>query len=379
MMYTKSFKKRSILFLAFVFLCQLRLYAQDIQITQFERNPTNLVASMYPEYDNTGTACAVIRFLVRDTGFIIQGNLGIVKQDSLPGEIRIWVPQGTKRITVRNNRYMPLDGYEIPIKIESKMVYDAIIEAKTFIDDNSPQKKFLGVFNRLFANLSFGSEGLSIGLSTPISPYVDLMAGINFMPGIKIHDDVDITTENVEINNLQTQQTDVYNFDKLDVVGNLARTTFDIKLCIYPGGYRFPLYLCGGVSFGGEKIATSEGYSSEVARIYREHPEYTGKIEARFSEINVDIDHNGYVYGDAIVKKVRPYFGLGYGRLSTNKRRFDFRIEAGFQSMGKIHLYQNNRLIDKSIADLIDGFLPQVIDKINIYPVLKFSLIYRII
>ena len=360
-------------------LFQVRLNAQDIQITQFEANPTNLVASMYPEYDNTGTACAVIRFLVRETGFSIQGNLGIVKLDSLPGEIRVWIPQGTKRITVRHNHYLPLDGYVIPVRIESKMAYDAVIEAKNVIDDNSPQRHFLGVFNRLFANLSVGTEGFSIGLSTPISPYVDLMAGINFMPGFKIHDKVAITTKTVEIPNEITQSPDVYNFDKLNIVGKMARTTFDMKLCIYPGGYRFPLYLCGGVSFGGEVIATSEGYSSEVARVYREHPEYTGRIEARFNEINVDVDRNGYVYGEVKVKKVRPYFGLGYGRLSTNKRRFDFRIEAGFQSMGKMHIYQNDQLIDKSIADLIDGFLPQVVDKIKIYPVLKFSLIYRII
>ena len=378
MMCMYRFIKQSILFLAFMLLCQLRLNAQDIQVTKFERNPTNLVASMYPEYDNTGTACAVIRFLVRESGFTIQGNLGILKQDSLPGEIRIWVPQGTKRITVRHESYMPLDGYEIPVRIESKMAYDAVIEAKTVIDDNTPQRKFLGIFNRLFVNLSIGSEGLSVGLSTPISPYIDLMAGVNYMPGFKIHDDVKIATETVKVKNQQTQQFDYYNFGKLDIDGNLARTTFDVKLCIYPGGYRFPLYLCGGFSFGGEKIATTEGYNSEVEKLYREHPEYTGTIDAKFSDINVDIDRNGYLYGDVKVNKFRPYFGLGYGRLSTNKRRFDFRIETGFQLMGKMHIYQKDELIDRSVADIIDGFLPQVVDKVKIYPVLKFSLIYRI-
>lgn len=371
--------RKSILFLAFMLLCQVRLNAQDIQITQFEANPTNLVASMYPEYDNTGTACAVIRFLVRETGFLIQGNLGIVKQDSLPGEIRVWVPQGTKRITVRHEKYMPLDGYVIPVRIESKMAYDAIIEAKIVFDDNSPQRKFLGVFNRLFATVSIGTEGFSVGLSTPISPYVDLMAGINYMPGFKINDDATIATETVEIVNQATQTTDLYNFSKMKIVGNLARTTFDVKLCIYPGGYRFPLYMCGGLSFGGERIATTEGYSDEVARLYREHPEYSDQIEAKFSEIKVAIDREGYINGEVQVKKVRPYFGLGYGRLSTNKRRFDFRIEAGFQAMGKMHIYQNDQLIDKSLADLVDGFLPQAVDKVEIYPVLKLSFIYRIL
>ena len=373
-MYRFIFKKQSLLLLAFILICQLRLSAQVIQISQFESSPTYLVASTSPEYDNTGTACAVIRFLVPDSGFQIQGNLGIVKQDTLLGEIRVWIPQGTKRITVRHEKYMPLDGYVIPVRIESKMTYKAEISIVTI-----EGKGFLGILNHLFANLSVGSEGLSIGLSTPITPYLELIAGVNFMPGFKIHDHVNISTETTEIMNEETQKPDVYRFDKMDIVGNLSRTTFDVKLCIYPGGERFPLYLCGGASFGGERIATTEGYSDEVARLYREHPEYTGIIDARFKETNVEIGRDGYVIGEANVQKVRPYFGLGYGRLSTDKRRFDFRIEAGFQAMGKMHIYQNNQIIDKSISELVDGFLPQLVDKVKIYPVLKISLIYRVL
>ena len=101
-----------------------QMEAQDIQITRFERNYTSLIASVSPVYDNTGEACAVLRFFVRETDFVIEPNLGMMKQEVLPGEIRLYVPKGTKRLTVRKNKWMPLTGYEIPVTIEPKVTYD---------------------------------------------------------------------------------------------------------------------------------------------------------------------------------------------------------------------------------------------------------------
>ena len=115
-------KKLMILLLMIVAAGQLR--AQDIQISRFERNYTSLIASVNPVYDNTGEACAVLRFYVREKDFIVEPNLGMMKQEVLPGEIRIWVPKGTKRLTVRKQDWMPLTGYEIPVVIEPKVTYD---------------------------------------------------------------------------------------------------------------------------------------------------------------------------------------------------------------------------------------------------------------
>ena len=56
--------------------------AQDIEVSKFERNYTSLIASMNPVYDNTGEACAVIRFFVRGDGFIIEPNMGMMKQET---------------------------------------------------------------------------------------------------------------------------------------------------------------------------------------------------------------------------------------------------------------------------------------------------------
>lgn len=118
-------KKQTTLLLLLLMAIAGKTAAQDIQITRFERNYTSLIGSVRPVYDNTGEACAVIRFFVRDAEFVIEPNLGVLKSETLPGEIRLYVPQGTKRLTVRHKNLMPLNGYEIPIKIEPKVTYDA--------------------------------------------------------------------------------------------------------------------------------------------------------------------------------------------------------------------------------------------------------------
>ncbi len=105
----------------------LPAWGQDIEIKDFERNHTSLVARMNPVYDNADEACALLRFLVRDTLIIIEPNMGVVKRVNKPGEIQLYVPVGTKRMTVRYKNFLPLRDYVIPEALEGKATYDAII------------------------------------------------------------------------------------------------------------------------------------------------------------------------------------------------------------------------------------------------------------
>lgn len=110
--------------LLMLLMAALSVEAQDIQVVKFERNFTSLIASMNPVYDNTGEACALLRIFVRDHNYTIEPNLGVLKRETLPGEIRVWVPNGTKRLTIRRKNCLPLSGYEIPVRIEPKVTYD---------------------------------------------------------------------------------------------------------------------------------------------------------------------------------------------------------------------------------------------------------------
>ena len=128
---------RNILIIMTVFLT-LPAWGQDIEIKDFVRNHTSLVARMNPVYDNADEACALIRFSVRDTLIIIEPNMGVVKRVNKPGEIQLYVPAGTKRMTVRYKNFLPLRDYVIPEALEGKATYDAIITVK---EDAMTQQK----------------------------------------------------------------------------------------------------------------------------------------------------------------------------------------------------------------------------------------------
>jgi hypothetical protein len=100
---------------------------QEIQISQFEQNQLDLGARMNPVLDRNGDACARIKFHVRDTSFVVTSNMGVLKRETELGVISVWVPQGTKRLTIRHEGVLPL-VYNIPMAIVTKTGYKAVLE-----------------------------------------------------------------------------------------------------------------------------------------------------------------------------------------------------------------------------------------------------------
>lgn len=227
---------------------------------------------------------------------------------------------------------------------------------------------YYGLFNHVAVNAGVGTEGVSLGVATPVTEFLELSAGMNIMPSIKIKEDVDI---NASI------PFPGYSLKSLDIEGDLARTTFDVKLNVYPAGDAFPLFIAGGLSFGGKNIGTLQGYSKDVAQLYADHPEYAGTISTKIDEYELGFDRQGYVNGDVRVKSLRTYAGFGFGRL-VPKKRIGFRFELGCQFMGKMKLYQNDKEITATVMENNDGDISKIIDKVKVYPVLKLSLIGRI-
>lgn len=155
---------KKILMLVVLLVAAGQMKAQDIEITRFERNLKSLIASANPVYDNTGEACAVIRFFVRDTDFIIEPNMGYKKREVYPGEIRLYVPKGTKRLTIRKDKWMPLTGYEIPEVIEPKVTYEADLAITDEALNRSKANKGHNVYASVGYNiLSISGPSVALG------------------------------------------------------------------------------------------------------------------------------------------------------------------------------------------------------------------------
>lgn len=233
-----------------------------------------------------------------------------------------------------------------------------------------------GVFNHVGLNVSASTEGIGVGVAAPITDYLELSAGVNFMPGVKIKGDV-----NVDYNISPDIPVYVPSKDKVKITGNLKRTTMDVKLNIYPFGGNSTFFVAGGFSFGGEKLGKLNGHSDAIQGIIEDYPAFKdvilNSISAELDKYNVKFDERGDINGDIRVKNFRPYVGLGVGRL-VPKKRVGFRFEAGCQFMGKLKVYQDNKEVKINELNDSDDDLSKIIDKWTVYPVLKLTITGRI-
>lgn len=246
-----------------------------------------------------------------------------------------------------------------------------IVALMLAVSAKAQEEKFYGLFNRLGADVNVASTGIGFDLATPITPYLELSAGMSFMPGFSLSGDVDV-------NDITTQSGLVIPMDQVEIKGKFSRTTMNVKLSCYPFGERNALFVAAGFSFAGKKIVKLNGHSEDVRRAIAEHPEIAGTVHAELDKYQVTFNDNGDITGDARVNGFRPYVGLGYGRL-VPKHRLGFRVEAGCMFHGRIKVYQGDHKVLTSEIDRSTDDLSKFIKNFRAYPVLKFSLTGRIL
>lgn len=168
----------------------LSVSAQDITIRDFKKNTTNLLARTNPVLDRNGDECAVIRFFVPQKDFIIIPNLGSLKTVRQTGMIAVYVPQGTKRITVSKSNLLPLVDYEIPVRIEKKTTYDATLtltdEGWKHLDEGTKANRSHSVYVGLGYNVvSIAGPSVALGFD-----FHHNNIELNFVPGLNKSDDI---------------------------------------------------------------------------------------------------------------------------------------------------------------------------------------------
>ena len=241
-----------------------------------------------------------------------------------------------------------------------------------------------GLFNHVGLNVGAGTEGISVGLAAPVTSFFEVEAGVNVMPSFKLSGDLDVDYDYSslpQVPNVQypTEAT-------IHAEGSFDRTTFNVKANLYPFGGGTKFFIAAGLSIGGEKIAEVNGSCDKLREISQKLPTQELKdqlrqaVTANLGGYKLELDENYNVQGDIRCKKVRPYLGLGFGRL-VPKNRIGCRFELGCQFMGKLKVYQNDTEIDinKALEDAGEDDLSKFVKDLKVYPVLKFSLTGRIL
>ena len=214
----------------------------------------------------------------------------------------------------------------------------------------------IGVFNHLAVGAGVGTQGISIDVATTLTKYAAVRAGVNFMPNIKVKDSMTGSYGGV---------TATYKAQ-----AEFARTTFDLAFDVYPISN---LFVTAGLSFGGEKVgkingtvnSSSAAVTEALANNYVEVGEY--KVPVKDGKVDAGI----------AVNKVRPYIGLGYGR-AVPKGRVACRIELGVQFHGTPTPVSDYGAVTKTGTKGKDD-ISEVLNKLTVYPVLKFRIAGRIL
>lgn len=233
---------------------------------------------------------------------------------------------------------------------------------QTAAQESKETKKEQGIFNSVAVGLGVGTTGINIDVASPIGNHFALRGEVNIMPGFSYSDEVDAS-----VLNSATEQV----YAPINVEGSLARTTGALLLNVYPFKSS-SFFVCGGAYFGGAKFIKIEGHSDELQQLVTEGKEAGIEIGDYF----IPVDKNGNVNGGLKVNSFRPYLGLGFGR-AVPKKRIGFMFELGVQFHGTPEVYADNAELT-AINTVADNEFSDIIDKLTVYPVLKFRLCGRI-
>ena len=226
------------------------------------------------------------------------------------------------------------------------------------------QEKKLGYFNSLSIGANVGTTGWGFDIATPIGQHFALRAGFTIMPNFSYTDEVDVSIEYIPDGEIPAY---------IDAEGSMGRTSGEVLLNIYPFK-RSSFFITGGAVFGGDKLIKIKGHSDELADYMEQVSNYNGTLPGiEIGDYVIPVDKNGNISGGLKVSNFRPYFGLGFGRIVPKNKRVGFLFELGVQLHGTPEVYTDYGSID-NLLEAADNDFSEIIDKITVYPVLRFRL-----
>lgn len=230
------------------------------------------------------------------------------------------------------------------------------------------QEKKLGYFNSLSIGANVGTTGWGFDIATPIGQHFALRAGFTIMPNFSYTDEVDVS---IEYNSEYIPDGEIPAY--IDAEGSMGRTSGEVLLNIYPFK-RSSFFITGGAVFGGDKLIKIKGHSDELADYMEQVSNYNGTLPGiEIGDYVIPVDKNGNISGGLKVSNFRPYFGLGFGRIVPKNKRVGFLFELGVQLHGTPEVYTDYGSID-NLLEAADNDFSEIIDKITVYPVLRFRL-----
>ncbi len=232
------------------------------------------------------------------------------------------------------------------------------------------------MFCHLSAGIGIGLDGISIELGTPMTDYAALRAGLSFFPAITLSfDDVSYSR-----NGRNGQGQVDAKFKKVD-----GKVLVDA----YPFGLSSSFHVTAGLFFGTADIVTAD-FTQDPDVPIRGGFVPTSHNPNRYV---VEPDENGVIKAKLSVNSVKPYIGLGFGRMvPKGNNRLAVACDLGVQLHGtptvRAYAPEVDRWLRIEADDLGNDFGESfkedfddgmdIIKKVTVWPVLNIRLTGRI-
>lgn len=105
----------------------VNLKAQKFSVSGFRILTNDVTAFIRPVSDLNNEDCALIKVPASED-FVFSTPLGIVKREDKIGEIWLFIPRKSKKITIKHPEWGVLRDYQFPIKIDSHVTYELKLE-----------------------------------------------------------------------------------------------------------------------------------------------------------------------------------------------------------------------------------------------------------
>lgn len=111
----------------------LHAYAQNISVSSFKAAPDDFSAAAREtrRIDLMGNACALVKISTRQSGFSFDAGMECIA-DVIYAEPGVWLylPAGTRDITISHKVYGTLSGWNFPVSLESARVYELTLKTE---------------------------------------------------------------------------------------------------------------------------------------------------------------------------------------------------------------------------------------------------------
>lgn len=247
------------------------------------------------------------------------------------------------------------------------------------------------IFNHLGFGIGTGTTGITIDLAAPISQYIEIRAGIDYMPKFKYNTTMDTNIDNADKEHA-LKYAGITIPDKVDIEATNKMMTGHFLFDLFPF-HSSSFHLTAGAYYGNSIIINVYNKNDKDLKPLVDYNDaVTSNPSLGLKIISVQLGdyifapyktpEGGHIDSNIKVSNFRPYAGFGFGRSVPQKHHLACQCDFGAQfwktpKMYLIDTYGETELTEKDTKEKNSDFI-KILSKINIYPCLSIRLTGRI-